>query len=136
MTTVVKLRVMERAQDDWLIQSIGRAIRQSLQTVIHEPLPNQMALLLLQLALAEGVSPCNDEAWKGRISGLMEEPETELEKAARHIAKAELIVAEQRERIAQLQAQHRPTGVALQMLDTFIKTLAALKYHQRLLRDG
>ncbi len=68
MTTVAKLRSMERAQDEWIIQSIGEAIRQSFQAIIREPLPDRMALLLLQIALAKTISPGNDEAWKGHIS--------------------------------------------------------------------
>ncbi len=121
MTTVAKLHSIERAPDDWIIESIGEAIRQSLQAIIHEPIPDRMALLLLRLALAEVINPGN-------------EPETELDKARRLVAKAELIVARHRQRIAELQTEHRPTEDALNVLDTFIETLAAMKYQQRLLR--
>ncbi len=109
MTTVAKLRSMERAQDEWIIQSIGEAIRQSFQAIIREPLPDRMALLLLQMALAETISPGNDEAWKSHISGLMDEPETELEKATRHIVGAKQLRTSMG-RLAFCYASYRCTG--------------------------
>ncbi len=65
----------------------------------------------------------------------MDELAVELIKAAQRIASAKTIVARQRLRIAKLQAERRPTEDSQQLLDTFIKTLAALEAHERLLRD-
>ncbi|MEK4034189.1 hypothetical protein WOC76_13005 [Methylocystis sp. IM3] len=136
MTTMDALRLEEQAQDERMIQSqLGKAIHHSLKTIIQEPLPNRMALLLLRLALAESAYPADGEEWRGRLSTLMDAPETELDKATRHVAKARLIVSRQRERIAELQAEHRPTEDALRLMDTFSKTLANLEYHLRLLRE-
>jgi hypothetical protein len=94
MGKLAELLAKERAQGEWIIQSTrGKAIDESFRTIIHEPLSNRIALLLLQLALTETINPGSDEA-------LMNGPETELAKATRHVAAAKRIVARQRERIA------------------------------------
>lgn len=135
MSTMAELMAEERARDEWILQSaLGKAIHQSFQTIIHEPLPNRMALLLLQLALDKAINPGAHEAPQGDVPPSMDEPEKEFVKANRHVAEAERIVARQRERIVRLQAENCPIEHALELLDTFIKTLAAMKHHQRLLR--
>jgi hypothetical protein len=136
MTTTTALRSKEQAQDERIIQSeLGKAIHHSLKTILQDPLPNRMALLLLRLALAQSAYPADGEEWRGRLSTIMDAPETELDKATRHVAKAKLIVSRQRERIAELQAEQRPTEDALRLLNTFSKTLANMEYHLRLLRE-
>ncbi|QGM96066.1 hypothetical protein [Methylocystis parvus] len=126
MTTMAEALAEERAQDEWMIRStLGKAIHQSLQTIVREPLPNEMALLLLRLAAAQATS--SNEAWNGRLS--------ELDIATRHVARGKLIIARQRERIVQLQAEQRSNEDARHMLDTFVETLALLEHHLHLLRD-
>jgi len=63
----------------------------------------------------------------------MPDEERELERATRHIAAAEHIVAQQRERIAKLKASGHQVTNHEQMLDLFIRTLQAFKDHERLL---
>lgn len=131
MPTVAELLAEERAQDELIIQgALGKVINQSLSAIVHEPLPNEMALLLLQLALAESIDPGN-----GHITAAEDTPETEFERVTRNVANARLIVARQRERIALLQAARRPTEASLELLDTFAKTLSALEYRYCLLCD-
>lgn len=72
------------------------------------------------------------DVWKRHV---LNGHETELAKATQHVTKARNIVARQYERIAQLRAEDRPTEDAINLLNTFIQTLAALEYHQRLLCD-
>ncbi|HEY8162128.1 hypothetical protein [Methylocystis sp.] len=51
MGKLAELLAKERAQGEWIIQStLGKAIDESFRTIIHEPLSNRIALLLLQLA--------------------------------------------------------------------------------------
>jgi hypothetical protein len=133
---MLELREKEQVQDELRLQStLGEAIHHSLQTIIREPLPNEMALLLLQLALAQVTGPKNGETWKSHISSLIGERETELDRATWHVANAKLIVARQRERIIRLQLEHRQTEDAQRLLNAFIESLASLEHHQRLLRE-
>ncbi len=135
-TSMAEFLAEERAQDERMLQNaLGRAVQESFQTIIHEPLPNRIGLLLLQLALGKVIDPEIEEAPQGDVSGLMDEPQKLLVKATRHVVQAERIVARQRERIVRLRAQDFPIEDALQLLDTFIRTLSTMKDHQRLLRE-
>lgn len=60
--------------------------------------------------------------------------ETELAVAARHVVQGRIIVAEQRERIARLEAHGSSTGDHELTLDIFLRTLEILKEHERALR--
>ncbi len=136
VTSMAEFLADERAQDERMLQSaLGKAIQESFQTIILEPLPDRIGLLLLQLALGKVISPETDEAPLGDAVALMDEPEKLLAKATRHVAQAERIVAGQRERIVRLRAQDFPIEEALQLLDTFIRTLSTMQDHQRLLRE-
>jgi hypothetical protein len=59
--------------------------------------------------------------------------ESELARAARHVASAKRIVAQQRERIAKLKARGHPVRHHEQLLNVFTRTLRALEYHERLI---
>jgi hypothetical protein len=62
MASMAEILAKQREQDERIIQSaLGRAVYESLLQIIREPLPNEMALLLLRLALAQTVAPANDE---------------------------------------------------------------------------
>ncbi len=136
MTTMAALRLEEQEQDERVVLSeLGKAIHDSLETLIHEPLPNELASLVLQLGLAETGNEPNGELLESYNLTLTQTPETELVRATRRVAKARLIVERQRARVAELQAEHRPTEDALSLLHTFSNTLANLEFHQRLLRD-
>ena len=63
----------------------------------------------------------------------MPDEENELKRATQHVAAAEHIVAQQRERIAKLEAGGHEITNHQRMLDLFIRTLEALKDHERLL---
>ena len=60
--------------------------------------------------------------------------ETDLAVAARHVAEGRMIVAQQRERIARLNAQGVWTGNYDRTLDVFLSTLQILEEHERALR--
>lgn len=62
--------------------------------------------------------------------------ETELAVAARHVAQARIIVAQQRERIARLKARGLSTHNYEVTLDVFIGTLQSLEHHERALRTS
>ncbi|WP_442756562.1 hypothetical protein ACNHKD_08135 [Methylocystis sp. JAN1] len=135
MSVVAELLAKERAEDERLIQSVlGNAIHHSLEAVTRKPLPEKMVLLLQKLAAIQAFAPGAQEAptlssparKKGR-------PETSLDRATRHIARAKQIIAYQRNRVAQLQAERRPVKDAMSMLDAFVETLATMEYHRRLL---
>lgn len=54
-------------RDDFLIQrEIGHALRRSFGSISQEPLPSQIALLLLQVALTEMVRTIADEEQETR----------------------------------------------------------------------
>lgn len=54
MATVDELRSFEQAQDDLLVQrKLAEAMHVSLAGVKNEPIPHQIALLLLQVGMAE-----------------------------------------------------------------------------------
>jgi hypothetical protein len=63
----------------------------------------------------------------------MVDGETELEMAARHVARARWIVARQRELIRRLKATGIPTRRHEQTLSCFEGTLACFEDHQRML---
>jgi hypothetical protein len=63
----------------------------------------------------------------------MSDVESELARATQHVAAAEHIVAQQRERIATLKAEGHPTANHEQLLELFVSTLEAFKDHRRLL---
>jgi hypothetical protein len=63
----------------------------------------------------------------------MPDEENELKQATQHVAAAEQIVAQQRERIAKLKAGGHQTADHQRLLDLFIRTLEAFKDHERLL---
>jgi hypothetical protein len=63
----------------------------------------------------------------------MSDVESELERATQHVAAAERIVAQQRERIAKLEAGGHATASHQELLELFVRTLAAFKDHRRLL---
>lgn len=65
----------------------------------------------------------------------MDDTESELSVATRHVAIAKDIVARQRIWLAELEAAQRPTEEARKTLDAFIETLAALEEHLSLLQD-
>jgi hypothetical protein len=65
----------------------------------------------------------------------MPDEETELQQATQHVAAAERIVAQQRERIAKLKADGHSTADHQRLLDVFISTLEAFKDHERLLQS-
>lgn len=135
MTTMAEFLSKEQEKDERIIQSeLGKAIHQSFQAIVREQLPNRMALLLLQLAAAEVVKP-DCRASEASISTAVGVSESMLDRATRHVARAKLLIARQRERVARLQAEDRPIKDASSMLDTFIQTLQAMEHHQRLLRD-
>lgn len=135
MTSMAELLTNEREHDERMLQSaLGKAIQESFETIVLEPLPNRIGLLLLQLALGKVIDSGIDEAPR-EVLASMDEARKLLAKASRHVAEAERIVARQRERIVRLRAQECPIEDALQLLNTFIKTLAAMKDHQRLLRE-
>lgn len=62
--------------------------------------------------------------------------ETELAVAARHVAQARIIVAQQRERIARLKARGLSTHNYEVTLDVFIGTLQSLEHHESVLRTS
>lgn len=134
MATVAELLAEQRAQDEMTIQSaLGNAIQQSFAAIIHEPLGDRIALLLLQLALDKVVNPVSDDGRKEDTSAPTDQSEIEIDKATRHIAGAKRLVAQQRERIVRLQRERCPIEDAMQILNTFIETLAAMEHRQRLL---
>ncbi|WP_424362881.1 hypothetical protein [Methylocystis parvus] len=135
MTTMAEVLSKEREKDERIIQSeLGKAIHQSFQAIVREQVPNRMALLLLQLAAAQVVKP-HCRAREASIPTAVGVSESKLDRATRHVARAKLLIARQRERVAQLQAEDRPIADASCMLDTFIQTLEAMEHHQGLLRE-
>lgn len=135
-TSMAEFLAEERAQDERMLQNaLGRAVQESFQTIIHEPLPNRIGLLLLQLALGKVIDPEIDEAPQDDVLAITDEPRKLLAKATQHVVQGERIVARQRERIIRLRAQDCPIEEALQLLNIFISTLSTMKDHQRLLRE-
>ncbi len=63
----------------------------------------------------------------------MPDEENELKQATQHVAAAEQIVSQQRERIAKLKAGGHQIAEHERLLDIFISTLEAFKNHERLL---
>jgi hypothetical protein len=63
----------------------------------------------------------------------MPDEESELEQAKRHVAAAERVIAQQRERIAKLKSGGHPVTHHQRLLDLFVSTLEAFKDHERLL---
>ena len=61
----------------------------------------------------------------------MPDEERELEQAVQHVAAAERVVAQQRERIAKLKADGHAVTHHEQLLELFIRTLEAFKDHER-----
>jgi|KBSSwiStaDraftv2_1062776.scaffolds.fasta_scaffold582991_1 hypothetical protein len=55
--------------------------------------------------------------------------ETPLERARRHVAEGERLIAEQQARIIDLRADGHPTGQAEEFLTALLRTLAAMQEH-------
>ncbi len=59
----------ETSYDEWIIQRrLGKELRRSFEAMVEEPLPEHMALLLLELALAQSLKP------KGKGEGHTDPP--------------------------------------------------------------
>jgi hypothetical protein len=53
----------EISYDEWLIQRrLGKELRRSFEAMVDEPLPERMALLLMELALAQSIKPTDNGA--------------------------------------------------------------------------
>lgn len=59
----------------------------------------------------------------------------ELNRAAHHVVRARLIVAQQLRRVAELKGEQVPSEDAERQLEIYLMTLACLEAHERLLRD-
>ncbi len=96
MAAAAELPSTDEMQDDLIIQrKLAEALHPSLAAVTCQPLPSQIALLLLHLAFAETVDPGSAEAWKAHFGVLMDAPETEIVTPLKSLASAGQIVARQ-----------------------------------------
>ncbi len=51
-----KAELSQVPHDEWIIQRrLGKELRRSFEAMVEEPLPDRMALLLMELALAQAI---------------------------------------------------------------------------------